>query len=144
MTVTVERTLEFDAAPKDVWAFISDAQKRAEAISVVDSYEVVGENRVTWEVELPIPVVQKTTAVRTRDVDRRDEEFVRFVGRSKVLRVVGEHEIEPTPEGCRLVNRFRVDGKLPGVESFFKRNLDSELDNLESALREDLELTAQG
>ncbi|MFB6255991.1 MAG: polyketide cyclase, partial [Haloplanus sp.] len=42
----------------------------------------------------------------------------------------------------RLHNEFVVDGRLPGVERFFKKRLDTELDNLESALRRDLGLPA--
>jgi carbon monoxide dehydrogenase subunit G len=143
MTVTVERTFEFAAEPERVWAFISDPASRAEAISVVESYEIdESGNTGTWQVELPIPVISRTATVRTRDVEFREGEYVKFVGRSKVMRVVGEHEVVPTEEGCELVNRFRVEGKLPGVERYFKKNLDSELDNLEAALRADLGLPA--
>jgi|AntRauTorcE11898_2_1112593.scaffolds.fasta_scaffold09375_3 carbon monoxide dehydrogenase subunit G len=145
MTVTVERTFSFAAAPEDVWAFISDAGRRAEAISVVESYDLDPDadgDRATWHVSLPIPVISRTTAVETRDVERREGEYVKFVGRSKVMRVVGEHEVVPTEGGCELVNRFRVEGKLPGVERYFKKNLDGELDNLEAALRADLGLPA--
>jgi hypothetical protein len=60
------------------------------------------------------------------------------------MRVVGEHTVEPSEDGCRLVNEFVVDGKLPGVERFFRRELDSELDNLEAALRDALGLPARG
>jgi carbon monoxide dehydrogenase subunit G len=145
MTVTVERTFSFAAPTADVWAFISDPRSRAEAISVVQDYDIEERSsgdRATWHVKLPIPVVNRTTAVETRDVERREGEFVKFVGRSKVMRVVGEHEVVPTEEGCELRNRFRVEGKLPGVERYFKKNLDGELDNLEAALREALELPA--
>jgi hypothetical protein len=59
------------------------------------------------------------------------------------MRVTGEHTIETVADDqCRLENEFIVDGRLPGVERFFKRNLDRELKNLERALRRDLELTA--
>jgi carbon monoxide dehydrogenase subunit G len=54
------------------------------------------------------------------------------------MRVLGEHELAPHDGGTRLTNRFTVDGKLPGVEKFFKRNLDEELDNLERAIRRDV------
>jgi len=57
-----------------------------------------------------------------------------------VMRVTGEHEVVPTDEGCELVNTFVVDGRLPGVERFFRRNLDAELDNLEQALVDDFEV----
>ncbi|MFC7155318.1 CoxG family protein [Halomarina halobia] len=138
MTVRVERTFELDAAPDDVWAFISDPEKRARPISVVTDFETTGERTARWHVELPIPLVKRTIAVDTRETTVEPPRYVRFVGRSKVMRVVGEHELEPTEGGTRLTNRFVVDGRLPGVERFFKRNLDAELDNLEAAIREDL------
>ena len=56
------------------------------------------------------------------------------------MRVQGEQELEPTDdEETRVTNRFVVDGKLPGVERFFKRNLDGELQNLERALNDYIE-----
>jgi carbon monoxide dehydrogenase subunit G len=154
MTVTVERTFSFAADPTAVWDFISDPGNRAAAISVVDRYEPNHRDsetsdgtggtgdRGTWHVTLPIPLLDKTVTVETRDVERRDGEYVKFVGRSRVFRVVGEHEITDSESGCELRNRFRVEGKLPGVETYFERNLDGELDNLERALREDLGLPA--
>lgn len=137
MTVRVSRTFEFDAPPEAVWAFIADPGKRAGAISVVDSFEVDGEE-ATWHVRLPIPLISSTVAVETRDVEREAPEYVKFVGRSRAMRVTGEHTIEPTETGCRLHNEFIVEGQLPGVERFFERNFDRELDNLERALRAEL------
>ncbi|WP_129116992.1 CoxG family protein [Halegenticoccus tardaugens] len=144
MTVRVQRTFEFDADPERVWAFISDPEKRARAISVVEEYETdpTDDRKATWHIGLPIPLVSSTVAVDTEDVTRDPPRYVRFVGRSRALRVTGEHTVEPTDGGCRLDNVFVVDGRLPGVERFFKRNLDRELDNLEAALREELELPA--
>lgn len=137
MTVRVERTFEFDVPPARIWAFISDPEKRARAISVCRSWERDGDETI-WHLRLPIPLVDRTIAVRTRDVERVENERVRFTGRSKVLNVDGLHEIEATDGQTRLTNRFVVDGKLPGVERFFERNLDDEIDNLETALREDV------
>ena len=135
MTVRVERTFEIDAPPDAVWDFISDPANRANAISVVDSYDIEGDS-ATWHVRLPIPMVRATVSVVTRDVERREGETVQFVGSSSVFKVSGEHELEPTEDGgTRLTNRFVVDGRVPGVETFFSRNLDDELDNLEHALR---------
>ncbi|GGM73224.1 carbon monoxide dehydrogenase subunit G [Halarchaeum rubridurum] len=131
MTVRVERTFELDVPAADVWEFIADPTKRASAISVVTGYERRGDVTV-WFVELP--VVRRTIEVETRDVDRREGEYVEFVGKSSVLNVTGEHELEATDGGCRLHNTFVVEGKFPGVESFFKRELDDELDNLEREL----------
>lgn len=143
MTVRVQRTFEFDAPADRVWEFISDPGNRAEAISVVDSFEPgPGEYEATWQISLPIPLLNSTVPVETRDVDRNPPHHVKFVGKSRVMRVTGEHTVEETEGGARLVNEFVVDGRLPGVERFFKRNLDRELDNLEAALRADLELTA--
>lgn len=133
MTVRVERTFDVAASPADVWEFISDPERRAAAISVVDSYDRDGET-TTWHVRLPIPVVRSTIAVETRDVEVRPPEYVKFVGKSRVFSVTGEHEVETIDGGSRVTNRFVVDGKLPGVEQFFKRNLDDELDALQDAM----------
>ena len=135
MTVRVSRTFEFDAPADDVWAFISDAEKRAGAISVVDTFEVHGEGRATWHVALPIPMIRSTISVETEEVERDPPNRVKFVGKSRAFRVTGEHTITEADDGCRLANEFVVDGRLPGVESFFERNFDAELDNLEDALR---------
>ncbi|WP_435195547.1 SRPBCC family protein [Natronomonas sp. EA1] len=140
MTVRVERTFELDAPRAAVWAFIADPEKRARPISVVSDFETTGENTATWHVKLPIPLVDRTIAIDTEETDREEEEYVRFVGRSKVMRVMGEHELSESGGKTLLTNRFVVDGRVPGVESFFKRNLDGELDNLEAALREELGL----
>lgn len=135
MTVRVERVVDLAVDPEAVWAFIADPEQRARAISVVDDYEVDGD-AATWHVRLPVPVVNRTVSVRTRDVERDPPRYVKFVGRSSAFSVTGEHEIAATETGSRLTNRFVVEGRLPGVERFFSRRLDGELDNLERALRE--------
>ncbi|SEW00102.1 SRPBCC family protein [Natrinema salifodinae] len=141
MTVRVDRSFDVSAPPERVWEFIADPENRARAISVVEEYSIDDPDgrRVTWQVSLPIPLVRKTVRVDTEDVTRRPPEFVKFVGKSKVLKVTGEHEIVETGTGSRLENHFIVDGKLPGVEKFFKRNLDAELANLRRDLERDLE-----
>jgi carbon monoxide dehydrogenase subunit G len=138
MTVRVERTFTFDAPPERIWTFIADPEKRAEAISVADSWERNGDETI-WNIRVPVPLVDRTVAVRTRDVERVENERVRFTGRSSVMTVQGTHEIERVDGTTRLSNRFVVDGKLPGVERFFEHNLDAELDNLERALRRDID-----
>lgn len=138
MTVRVERSFELAAPREDVWAFIADPQKRAEAISVVERFEPTGEHAARWHVSLPIPFVNRTATIETEDTVRDPPEYVEFVGRSRVLHVRGEHDLEATEDGTRLTNRFTVEGKVPGVERFFERNLDDELDNLEAAIRADL------
>ncbi|WP_433624515.1 SRPBCC family protein [Halomicrococcus sp. NG-SE-24] len=138
MTVRVERTFDLAVPPEKVWDFISDPARRADAISVVADYDVEGD-RATWHIELPIPLMNQTIPVETEDVTREDSRYVKFVGRSSAMHVVGEHEIEPTDDGCRLVNRFVVDGRLPGIERYFKRHLNDELSNLEAALRREVE-----
>ncbi|PSQ31711.1 polyketide cyclase [Halobacteriales archaeon SW_6_65_46] len=138
MTVRVEQQFEFDVSPATIWGFIADPEWRAEPISVVDEYESTGENTATWQLKLPIPFVSRTIAVETEDVERRENEYVKFIGESRVMNVQGEHEIKETATGCSLDNRFVVDGKVPGVESFFERNFDQELSNIETAIREAL------
>ena len=139
MTVRVERTFEIAAPPARVWEFISDPEKRAAAIGVVASWETDGDE-TTWHLELPVPLIRTTIPVRTRDVERVENERVAFEGRSSVMTVRGEHELEADGDGTRLINRFVVDGKLPGVERFFERNLDEQLDSLKRALERDLDL----
>ena len=146
MTVRVDRSFELSASPEHVWEFIADPENRARAISVVREYTVDDSagRRVTWHVELPIPLVGRTISVETEDVTRRAPEYVEFVGTSKVMDVTGKHEIVELDDGTRLENSFVVDGKLPGVEKFFKRNLDGELENLRRALVRDLQRTHSG
>lgn len=133
----VRRTFEFDAPPERVWEFIADPARRAGAISVVESYDLgPDEGQATWHVRLPIPFVSSTVAVQTEELEREPPRRVKFVGRSRALRVTGEHTVEATDGGSRLVNEFVVEGEVPGVERFFERNFEAELDNLERALRE--------
>ncbi|MFB6297822.1 MAG: SRPBCC family protein [Salinirussus sp.] len=143
MTVRVERVVDVPAPPADVWEFISDPEQRSRPISVVSDFELLDGDRAVWHVELPIPIVDRTVRVETEETRREPPSHVEFVGESAVMRVVGEHQLEGSVEegtGTRLTNRFVVDGKLPGVERFFKRNMDAEFDNLERALHETLGL----
>ena len=142
MTIRVQREIVVQAPPERVWEFIADPDRRAAPLSVVEDWTVHEDGSATWHVALPIPVIDRTITVETRDVERRPEEYVKFTGKSRVMRVSGEHELEPVDGGTRLTNTFVVDGRLPGVERFFKRNLDRELSNLEAALREELEAEA--
>ncbi|WP_227354617.1 SRPBCC family protein [Haladaptatus salinisoli] len=139
MTVRVERTFDLPVPPEEVWEFIADPKRRASAISVVAEYDAeAGSRRATWHIELPIPFVSRTIPVETEDVVREEPRYVKFVGRSSAMRVTGEHEILPTEGGCRLVNRFVVEGRIPGIERYFKKHLDEELSNLEDALRDEV------
>mgnify|MGYP000395093400 CR=1 FL=1 len=142
MTVRVERSFEVPVERERVWEFMSDPAQRAGAISVVQEFEVHGDGRTTWHLKLPIPVVRRTIAVETEDEELRPPEYVRFSGRSRVMDVVGEHELAAVEGGTRVDNRFVVDGSVPGVERFFRRNLDGEMDHLEAALREYLGVEA--
>ncbi|MFC7042765.1 SRPBCC family protein [Halonotius sp. GCM10025705] len=139
MTVRVSRTFEFDVPGEQIWAFIADPEQRAGAISVVDTFTIHDDSRATWQVRLPIPLLNSTVTVETEELIREPPTRVKFEGRSRALRVTGEHTITDTEDGCQLHNEFVVDGQLPGVERFFKRNLDAELDNLEAALRADID-----
>ncbi|MFC7045448.1 CoxG family protein [Halobacteriaceae archaeon GCM10025711] len=133
MAARVERTFELDAPPETVWEFIADPANRAAAISVVEDYEIDGTSAV-WHIRIPVPLIRRTVRVETRDVERDPPRFVRFVGRSKAMRVSGEHEVAAMDGGSRLRNLFVVEGRIPGVETFFRRNLDDELGNLERNL----------
>lgn len=138
MTVRVQRQFTLPATCEEVWEFIVDPEQRARAISVVSEYELADESgrKATWYIDIPIPVIRRAARVETEDTERDPPNYVEFVGRSKVMTVTGTHRLEEVEEGCRLSNEFVVDGKLPGVERFFKKNLDSELENLEEAIRE--------
>lgn len=137
MTVRVERTFDISVEPERVWEFIADPAKRAGAISVVEDFDIHGDGRATWHLSLPIRLLG-TISVETEEIERDPPESVKFVGRSRVLDVTGEHRLEPTVKGTRLVNRFTVDGHFPGVERFFERNIDREFTNLKEALEADL------
>jgi len=138
MVVRVERVVDVPASPEQVWAFIADPAKRAGAISVVEDFEVRGGGRANWSVRLPIPVVNRQITFETEENERDPPTYVEFTGDSKVAHIVGKHTLEETADGTRLTNRFVVDGKLPGVERFFEKNFGDELDNLETALWDDL------
>ncbi|MFT4883466.1 MAG: carbon monoxide dehydrogenase subunit G [Natronomonas sp.] len=136
MVSDVERTFEVEAPIEKVWELIADPTKRAEAISVVESYSDEGDEFI-WQLELPIPVINETVTVRTQDVRRTPPEYVKFVGRSKVMEVTGEHILESTDTGCQVTNRFVVNGKVPGVEKFFQKRIDEEIDNLFQMLEDE-------
>ncbi len=129
MTVDVERSFLVDAPLSEVWDLLSNEQNRAEAIEVVERFERDGDETI-WYVRLPGPLRSRTMAVRTWDVQRDEPTFVKFVGRAKLLDVSGEHELRETEEGCLVRSRFIVDGKLPGVERFFRKNIDGEIENI--------------
>lgn len=129
MVVEVERTYQVDTPCEDVWEALSDPDNRAQAISVVESYEQRGDDFI-WQLAVPVPMVSGTVSVRTRDVERDPPRFVRFKGKSKVMRVTGEHELTETEMGCEARNKFIVDGKIPGIETFFERNVDDEIENI--------------
>ncbi len=140
MTARVERVVLVPAPRDDVWAFIDNPEKRARPISVVSDFELADDGHAVWYLQLPIPLVDRTIRVDTEEDSRVPPEYVEFAGRSKVMRVVGEHELEAVESGTRLTNRFVVDGRVPGVERFFERNMEREFDNLENAIYDDLGL----
>lgn len=140
MVVRVERAVEVPAPIEQVWAFISDPEKRSRPISVVEDFELLDSGEAVWHIRLPLPVINKTAAVETTEKTRDPPRYVEFVGDSRLMRVIGEHELEDLGGSTRLTNRFVVDGNLPGVERFFKRNMPEEFDNLIEALYEDLGL----
>lgn len=129
MTVTVERSFKIDAPIETVWDILSDDEKRAGAISVVNDFKREGEEGI-WYLKIPVPLVNGTVAVRTRDLHRDPPKHVKFEGTSKIMRVTGEHKLSETDSGCLVENTFVVDGKVPGVERFFKKNFDKEINNI--------------
>ncbi len=142
MTIRVEREVAVPVPPERVWEYLVEPANRARPISVVTDFELDDETgrKATWHIRLPIPLIDRTIAIETEDVVREPPEYVKFTGRSKVMHVIGEHELERTEAGTQLTNRFTVEGRVPGVERFFKRNLETEFDNIEDALFDDLGL----
>ena len=138
MVVRAERVVVIPAPREQVWEFIDDPEKRARPISVVTDFELLDNGKAIWHVALPLPITDRTFQIETEDRKRTPPEYVEFVGTSKAFRVVGEHELIATDGGTELHNTFTVEGRLPGVESFFKRNIDSELENLEQAIVDDV------
>jgi len=94
MTVRVERTVELAVPPDEVWAVIADPEKRAAAISVVEDFSITGERTARWHIGLPVPFVDRTVTVDTEEIEREEPRYVKFVGRSRVMRVLGEHELD--------------------------------------------------
>ena len=137
MSVRVQRRFDVDGTVEDVWEFMSDPTSRAQAISVVDSFESRGDVMI-WHIRLPIPLISKTIKVVTRDVELDPPRHVRFRGRSKAFTVQGEHTIDESENGVAVDNVFVVEGRVPGVETFFQKNLDGEIANLERALKDSL------
>lgn len=134
MTATVERTYQVDADCEAIWELIADPAVRAEGISIVDRYHADGDEMV-WHLHLPVRMLPGTITVRTRDLERDPPNYVKFEGRSRVMRVEGEHELETMSEGgCSIRNRFVVDGRVPGVEGYFKRHIDDEIEGLIRAI----------
>ena len=139
MTVLVERTFELSAPTEDVWNFITDHEKRASPISVIEDFEAHDETHATWHLNVPIPAVDQTIAIETEDTDRNSPEYVKFIGKSRVLHVIGEHHLESSEGSTHMINQFTVEGEIPGIERYFEQNFDDEPENLETALRTELE-----
>lgn len=140
MVVRAERVVEIAAPRERVWEFIDDPEKRARPISVVEDFELLENGKAVWHVSLPIPLTDRTMRVETEERNRTPPEHVEFVGTSKAFRVVGEHHLTDIDGKTELTNSFTVDGRLPGVERFFKKNIDAEIQNLESAIMSDITL----
>lgn len=138
MVVRAERVVEIPAPRERVWEFIDDPEKRARPISVVEDFELRSDGTAIWHVSLPIPLSDRTIQIETKDTKRDPPSYVEFKGTSKAFHVVGQHELTEDNGHTKLRNSFSVDGRIPGVERFFKKNIDAELDNLEQAIRDDL------
>lgn len=134
MTAEVERAAVVDVDVETVWELLADPEQRAAAISVVASHEIIGSNEagdeIRWNVELPIPMLDETIAVRTRETEKRPPEYVEYVGESAVFSMTGEHELREHEKGAWVWSKFTVDSSIPGVESYFQSTIDDEIDNL--------------
>lgn len=139
MTVRVERTFELSAPIEDVWEVITDHEKRAHSISVIEDFEMDNETHATWHLNAPIPAIDQTIAIDTEDTDRDPPEYVKFIGQSRILHVVGEHRLKSSDGKTHATNRFTVEGEVPGIERYFEQNFADELENLETTVRAELE-----
>ncbi|MDZ7731411.1 MAG: hypothetical protein U5K37_11650 [Natrialbaceae archaeon] len=100
MTVEVTRTVTVDIPAEEVWDLLADPRTRAMAITLVQDFDVevaddIDGDEIVWHVGLPIPMIEETIAVRTREVERRENEYVRYTGESSVFELVGD----PRPRG---------------------------------------------
>lgn len=143
MTVEIERSYRVEAPIEAVWELLSDPATRARAISVVDRFEE-REGETVWHLRLPIPLVRRTIPVRTWDVERDPPRYVRFAGESSIMAVTGEHELTADDGATTVRNRFVVDGTVPGVEGFFKRSIDDELERIRRYVLDALGETTPG
>lgn len=134
MTAEVERAAVVDVSVETVWDLLADPEQRAAAIGIVDSHELLGESAagdaIQWNVEIPIPMLEETIAVRTEETVKEPPHYVEYTGDSSVFSMTGVHELEEHEAGALVRNRFTVEGSLPGVESYFQRAIDEEIDNL--------------
>lgn len=134
MTTAVEREAIVDIDVETVWDLLADPEQRAAAIGIVEDHEVIDDSgdgdEIRWHVSIPVSMIDETIAVRTHETEKRPPEYVEYVGESSVLSMTGEHELEPTEEGARVRNRFTVESSIPGVESYFERTIEDEIDNL--------------
>lgn len=135
MTVEVERSFDVETSIDEVWNLLADERKRAQVISFVETFDV-RDDGVVWNLRVPIPLVDRTVAVKTQDIERDPPRFVKFVGQSKIMQVTGEHELTEIAGGTRVRSKFVVDGTVPGVETFFERNFDEELANIRRAVED--------
>lgn len=139
MVVSTEQAFEVTASPDHAWGFMADSEHRARSISVVTDFDHIDERRTTWYLSIPISALDKTITVETKDTVRDSPSRLEFVGRSDVGRIEGEHEFTATENGTRVTNQLTIDGSVPGIETYFEGHLDEELDNLETAIRTELE-----
>jgi len=134
VVVRVERSVEVAAPPREVWEFLADPKNRAEAVSVVERAEVHGPETVTWFVEIPVPYLDRTMEIRTEDRVRDPPNRAEWVGRATGIYVEGEHVVTGDDDTTTVENWFAVESSIPGVEGYFERNLEAEMENLRAAL----------
>lgn len=139
MVVSTEQTFEVAASPDRVWGFMADPEHRARSISVITDFDRVDERRTTWYLSIPVPSLNKTITVETKDTLRDSPSRLEFVGRSDAGRIEGEHEFTATENGTSVANQLMINGNVPGIETFFENHLNEEIDNLETAIRSELE-----
>lgn len=135
MALEVERETTFDHPADAVWALLSDQGERAEAVSFVDSSEVRGEDAATWRLKVPTPLTEGTFPMEIEDVETDPPRHLKFRGDSEPLDLLGELWLDRSGDGSRIRVRLRLEGNLPGVETFLRGTFDDELRHLFDSLR---------
>lgn len=135
MALEVDRETTFEHPADAVWSLLSDQGERAETVGFVRSYEVRGDDAATWQVEFPIPLTDGKFPMEMTDEEKEPPRHLVFRGDSEPVELLCELWLDRSGGGSRIRVRLRLEGNLPGVETFLRGSLDGELRNIFDGLR---------